>query len=66
MTPLPETLPCKHCGGEGQIVCRPAPFNESTYTVDCEDCGQQTASEHATQEEAIAQWNLDNASEAVK
>ena len=62
---LPETNPCRKCGDEGHIVCRPNihTLKGELYTVDCESgvaCGNSTNSEHETEVEAISQWNSEN------
>ncbi len=62
IAPISEPIPCKKCGGEGQLVWRPNlhVVDGDAYTVDCEDCDNSTNDEHALQEAAIVQWNLEN------
>lgn len=59
---MTETKTCKKCGGEGHLVCRPniRTLIGELYTVDCEDCYNTTANEHADPEKAIEQWNSVN------
>jgi hypothetical protein len=64
-TEAAETNPCRKCGDEGHLICRPvlgAPAKEF-YTVDCENClhcDSTTSNSHRTPAEAIAQWNEEN------
>ena len=64
MSTLPDTIPCKKCGGEGHLVCRPNIYTleGDLYTVDCEDCDNSTNDEHAEPAKAIEQWNAEQAS----
>jgi hypothetical protein len=63
-TEAAETNPCRECGDEGHLWCRPvlgSPGKEF-YTVDCENlaCPNTTSDSHPTPAEAIAQWNEEN------
>ena len=61
---MTDAIPCKKCGGDGHLVCRPNIYTlvGELYTVDCVACDNTTNDEHAEPAEAIEQWNAEQAS----
>jgi len=54
-----KDVPCRDCGGKGEIHGADYLNDEGPWNVACQDCGRESLT-WAYQREAWRQWKMDN------